>query len=90
MEFIHGELLKRRGEGGAILLVSSELTEILKLSDRILVLFEGRIAGEFRADEATEEAIGRLMAGVTDHAEHAVSAGRAGQSDGADHAAPRG
>lgn len=69
MEIIHGELLKRRDEGGAILLVSSELTEILKLSDRILVLFEGRIAGELAAEEATEEDISRLMAGVTDHAE---------------------
>jgi len=71
MEIIHGELLKRRDEGGAVLLVSSELTEILKLSDRILVLFEGRIVGELKAEEATEEVIGKLMAGVTNHADHA-------------------
>ncbi|MCQ6557630.1 ABC transporter ATP-binding protein [Paenibacillus mendelii] len=65
METIHDALLKRREENGAILLVSSELTEILKLSDRILVLFEGRIAGELSAEEATEERISILMAGGT-------------------------
>lgn len=65
METIHGELLKRREEGTGILLVSSELTEILKLSDRILVMFEGRIAGELSAKEATEEKLGLLMAGGT-------------------------
>lgn len=68
MEIIHGELLKRRDEGGAILLVSSELTEILKLSDRILVMNEGRIAGELRSEDATEERISLLMAGGNAHA----------------------
>jgi len=63
MEIIHGELLKRREEGGAILLVSSELTEIMKLSDRILVMFEGQIVGELTAEAATEEKISLLMAG---------------------------
>ncbi|WP_028611756.1 ABC transporter ATP-binding protein [Paenibacillus harenae] len=63
MEIIHGELLKKRDAGGAILLISSELTEILKLSDRILVMFEGRIVGELNADNATEEHISLLMAG---------------------------
>jgi len=65
METIHGELLKRREEGTGILLVSSELTEILKLSDRVLVMYEGRIAGELSAKEATEEKLGLLMAGGT-------------------------
>lgn len=63
MEIIHGELLKKRDERGAILLVSSELTEILKLSDRILVMFEGKIVGELTADTATEDQISLLMAG---------------------------
>src|SRR5690606_21735821 len=63
MEIIDGELLKKRDESGAILLVSSELTEILKLSDRILVMFEGRIVGELAAETATEEHISLLMAG---------------------------
>lgn len=63
METIHGELLKRRDQGTGILLVSSELSEILKLSDRILVMYEGKIAGELPAQEATEEKLGLLMAG---------------------------
>lgn len=63
METIHEALLKRRSEMGAVLLISSELTEILQLSDRILVMFEGRIAGELTAEEATEERISLLMAG---------------------------
>ncbi|MFF2094088.1 ABC transporter ATP-binding protein [Paenibacillus sp. NPDC058174] len=63
MEIIHGELLKKRAEQGAILLVSSELTEILKLSDRILVMNEGRIVGELSAEAATEQQISLLMAG---------------------------
>lgn len=63
MEIIHAELLKKRDEQGAILLVSSELTEVLKLSDRILVMFDGRIVGELSAEEATEEKISLLMAG---------------------------
>ncbi|NQX71791.1 ABC transporter ATP-binding protein [Paenibacillus alba] len=63
MEFIHEELLRKRDEQGAILLVSSELTEILKLSDRILVMYEGRIAGELSAKNATEEQISLWMAG---------------------------
>lgn len=63
MEIIHGELLKRRADGGAILLVSSELTEILKLSDRVLVMNDGRIVGELPGLTATEEEISLLMAG---------------------------
>ncbi|MCU6709636.1 ABC transporter ATP-binding protein [Paenibacillus sp. J5C_2022] len=63
MEIIHGELLARRDKRGAILLVSSELTEVLKLSDRILVMYEGRIVGEMMAGTATEERISLLMAG---------------------------
>jgi len=63
MEAIHEAILKRREEQGAVLLVSSELTEILQLSDRILVMYEGRIVGELTADEATEERISKLMAG---------------------------
>ncbi|MCR8642771.1 ABC transporter ATP-binding protein [Paenibacillus sp. N1-5-1-14] len=63
MEFIHDQLLAKRKEGGAILLVSSELSEVLKLSDRILVIYEGKIVGEVNGHEATEEAISLLMAG---------------------------
>ena len=63
MEIIHTELLNRRAEKGAVLLVSSELTEIMKLSDRILVMYEGEIVGELDAQTATEEQISLLMAG---------------------------
>lgn len=63
MEFIHGQLREKRKNKGAILLVSSELSEIMELSDRILVMFEGKIVGELSSKEATEEAISLLMAG---------------------------
>ncbi|TCZ78808.1 ABC transporter ATP-binding protein [Paenibacillus albiflavus] len=67
MEFIHAQLRQRRDNKGAILLVSSELSEILALSDRILVMYEGRIIGELSSKEATEEAISLLMAGGSEH-----------------------
>ena len=65
IEAIHKELIRARDEGLAVLLVSADLTEILSLSDRILVMYEGRIAGELTPEEATEERLGLLMAGVT-------------------------
>jgi len=64
IEFIHRRLLEMRAAGKAILLVSVELDEILALSDRILVMFDGRIVGEMPRDEATEAKLGLLMAGV--------------------------
>ncbi len=63
IEFIHRQLLDYRTQGKAVLLVSAELSEVMSLSDRILVMFEGRIVGEVDADEATEETLGLLMAG---------------------------
>ncbi len=63
IEFVHGTLLDARDRGTAILLVSVELDEILSLSDRVMVLFRGQIAGELDAAEATEEKLGVLMAG---------------------------
>ena len=48
IEQVHGELLRRRDAGMAILLISTELDEVMALADRILVLYEGRIAGERR------------------------------------------
>ena len=64
IEFIHRRLAAMRDAGKAILLVSSELDEIMGLSDRIVVMFGGAIAGELPADRATEQEIGLLMAGV--------------------------
>lgn len=63
IEFIHQRLLNYRSEGNAILLVSAELSEIMSLADRILVMFEGRIVGELTAAEASEAKLGLLMAG---------------------------
>jgi len=51
------------GEGAGVLLVSSDLDEILELSDRIVVLYEGRITGELSPEEATPEKLGVLMGG---------------------------
>lgn len=65
MEAIHDRLVKKRSEGAAILLVSSELTEIMSLSDRIYVMFEGRINGEFKRDSMDDKHLGLLMVGGT-------------------------
>jgi general nucleoside transport system ATP-binding protein len=61
---IHTELVAHRDAGHAILLVSAELSEILGLSDRVLVMYEGRVVAEFAKDEADAETIGLAMAGV--------------------------
>ncbi|MBX3583044.1 MAG: ABC transporter ATP-binding protein [Rhizobiaceae bacterium] len=63
IEFIHKQLIAMRDSGKAVLLVSVELDEIRSLSDRILVMFDGRIVGE-RTPDATEGELGLLMAGV--------------------------
>jgi simple sugar transport system ATP-binding protein len=62
IEYVHKRLVQERDEGRAILLVSLELEEVLSLSDRILVLYEGRIAGE-HLPPVSEEAIGIEMLG---------------------------
>ena len=67
IEFIHNKLLEKREKGDAVLLISSELTEIMSLSDRIYVIYEGRAAGECRRADATEEALGILMMGGALH-----------------------
>lgn len=65
IEFIHRRLIELRDAGKAILVVSVELEEILSISDRIIVMFDGRITGTLNANEADERSIGLLMAGVT-------------------------
>ncbi|MEM6823602.1 MAG: ABC transporter ATP-binding protein [Pseudomonadota bacterium] len=74
IEFIHQRIVELRDEGKAILLVSVELDEILSLSDRIAVMFDGRIMGERMASETDERELGLLMAGM-DAAEPARAAG---------------
>ncbi len=63
IEFIHQQLIDYRMRGHAILLVSAELSEILSLSDRILVMYEGRVVGEVASAQATEQGLGLLMTG---------------------------
>jgi simple sugar transport system ATP-binding protein len=63
IEFIHRRLIAMRDAGKAVLLISVELDEIRSLSDRILVMFDGRIVGE-RGPDASEGELGLLMAGI--------------------------
>jgi simple sugar transport system ATP-binding protein len=65
IEYIHTQILAKRDEGVAVLLVSPELDEIMDLSDRIIVLYRGAVVGELSAEEATREKLGLLMAGVS-------------------------
>jgi general nucleoside transport system ATP-binding protein len=64
IEFIHGRLRAMRDAGGAVLLVSSELDEILALADRVIVMHAGRVAGELPIEDCSEAALGRLMGGA--------------------------
>jgi simple sugar transport system ATP-binding protein len=66
IEFIHRRLVEKRDEGAAVLLVSAELDEILALSDRIAVMYEGRIVATLPAQEADRVRLGLLMAGIED------------------------
>jgi simple sugar transport system ATP-binding protein len=63
IEYIHRRLIEKRDEGAAVLLVSVELDEIMALSDRIAVMYEGQIVGTVDADQITREELGLLMAG---------------------------
>ena len=63
IEFIHHQLVAQRDRGVAVLLVSAELDEILSLSDRVAVIYEGRIQDVLPVAEANRERIGLLMAG---------------------------
>jgi simple sugar transport system ATP-binding protein len=62
-EYVREELLARRRDGAAILLISEDLDELLSLSDRIVVLYEGRVVGRMEASQAEPEQLGMLMAG---------------------------
>ncbi len=63
IEYIHRRLIQQRDEGVAVLLVSVELDEIMAISDRIAVMYEGEIVDTVNADEVTREELGLLMAG---------------------------
>ena len=66
IEFIHKRIVELRDAGKAVLLVSVELDEIMSLSDRIAVMFDGRITGERDPEQTTAGELGLLMAGITD------------------------
>jgi simple sugar transport system ATP-binding protein len=73
IEFIHEQIIALRDEGAGVLLVSAELDEILSLSDRIGVLYRGRLVGVFDGADATREQLGYLMAtGATPESEELV------------------
>ena len=61
--FVHSELLEQRARGAAVVLVSTELDEVLALSDRILVMFDGRIVGEMTRQSVDIDRLSRLMTG---------------------------
>jgi simple sugar transport system ATP-binding protein len=65
IEFIHKQIVALRDAGKAVLLVSVELDEIMSLSDRILVMFDGKIMGERDPETTNERDLGLLMAGMT-------------------------
>ncbi len=65
-EFVRDTLLQRRNKGAGVLLISADLSEILSLSDRVLVMYAGKIVGEFAGNAVDETRLGLLMAGVTE------------------------
>ena len=64
IEYIHGQLVAQRDAGKAVLLVSLELDEVMTVSDRILVMYEGEIVGELDPKVTTVEELGLYMAGA--------------------------
>lgn len=64
IEYIHKQLVAQRNAGKGVLLVSLELDEVMNVSDRILVMYEGEIVGEFNPEEVTVEELGLYMAGA--------------------------
>jgi simple sugar transport system ATP-binding protein len=69
IEYVHSRLVEARDAGAAVLLISSELDEVMSLADRIVVMYRGRLAGPFETASLTREQIGLLMAGSTAAAE---------------------
>jgi simple sugar transport system ATP-binding protein len=63
IEFIHKKIIEYRDNGAAVLLVSAELDEVLSLSDRVIVMYGGRIVGEVEPKTVSEEEIGLMMTG---------------------------
>ena len=64
IEFVHKQLIERRDSGKAVLLISLEFDEVMDVPDRILVMYEGEIVGEFDPKKTTQEELGLYMAGA--------------------------
>ena len=64
IEFVHNQIISLRDKGSAVLLVSLELDEVMNLSDRILVMYEGEIVGEFDPKQVTPQELGLYMSGA--------------------------
>ena len=64
IEYIHSQLVAQRDAGKGVLLISLELDEVMNVSDRILVMYEGEIVGEFDPKKVTVEELGLYMAGA--------------------------
>jgi general nucleoside transport system ATP-binding protein len=79
-EFVHKRIIEERDSGAAVVLISSELDEVLALADRIAVMYRGRIIGEVPAGTSAEQ-IGLLMAGAgIDSAQGGPTPGTAGEA----------
>ncbi len=65
IEYIHSRIVEERDEGAAVLIVSTELDEVMALSDRLLVMFDGRIVAELDPTQVTNADVGLYMAGAT-------------------------
>ena len=64
IEYIHRKIVEQRDKGKAVLLISLELDEIMSLSDRILVIYEGEIVGEFNPKTVSRNELGLYMSGA--------------------------
>ena len=74
IEYIHKQLIEERNREKAILLVSLELDEVMNLSDRILVIYEGKIVADLNPEEVTVQELGLYMAGSKTQLKSEVSA----------------
>jgi len=74
-QYIHRRLVEQRDAGTAVLIISEDLDEVMSISDRILVMYEGRIIGSADPRTSTREAIGLMMAGIeAEQSEEAAAA----------------
>ncbi|WP_225755238.1 ATP-binding cassette domain-containing protein [Actinotalea sp. Marseille-Q4924] len=64
MEFVHNAIVDRRDKGAGVLLISADLNEVMSLSDRLLVMYRGRVVAEFTQETMSEAAVGLAMSGV--------------------------